>query len=334
MLTRIDLRHFKCFESLKLPLCPLTLLSGANASGKSSVMQAFALLHQTMREHERSSRLMLNGATVRLGSVVDVIDEQYRFVRGSFGEILPGSENSAGYKMTCSAPDVTFLNVSPGSLTFFVPFPGGRRAADVFRRTLATTFPENEGNNDSNRFTCFSPRFSGFQAGVSCARDGRQDSNAQVDEDAEPSNIFNVGANYANAFGDFDIAVSGRYGSATAPGSNPDIWSAGLNPGFAGFKVGGSSSYAGQNDAETRDGQARDAGVSCETGARGFPVTCFCGENVGNGDGSKDATLNADGTTSAATFVAEVGDETLEQYLLGVSCTLAKGVGVQRLSAR
>ena len=74
MLTRIDLRHFKCFASLKLPLRPLTLLSGANASGKSSVLQALVLLHQTMREHEWSSRLMLNGATVRLGTAADVID--------------------------------------------------------------------------------------------------------------------------------------------------------------------------------------------------------------------------------------------------------------------
>lgn len=43
MLTRIDLRRFKYFETLKLPLCALTLLSGANASGKSSVMQALVL---------------------------------------------------------------------------------------------------------------------------------------------------------------------------------------------------------------------------------------------------------------------------------------------------
>ena len=75
MLRRIDLRYFKCFNLLKLPLCPLTLLSGANASGKSSVLQALVLLHQTMREHEWSSRLMLNGSAVRLGTVADVIDQ-------------------------------------------------------------------------------------------------------------------------------------------------------------------------------------------------------------------------------------------------------------------
>ena len=75
MLERIDLHHFKCFSLLKLPLAPMTLLSGANASGKSSVMQALVLLHQTMREHEWSLRLMLNGASVQLGVVADVIDQ-------------------------------------------------------------------------------------------------------------------------------------------------------------------------------------------------------------------------------------------------------------------
>lgn len=77
MITQINLRHFKCFETLKLPLRPLTLLSGGNASGKSSVMQALVLVHQTMREHEWSSRLMLNGATIRLGTAADVIDQVY-----------------------------------------------------------------------------------------------------------------------------------------------------------------------------------------------------------------------------------------------------------------
>ncbi|MCY4128776.1 MAG: DUF3696 domain-containing protein [Gammaproteobacteria bacterium] len=75
MLRRIDFLHFKCFEVLRLPLKRLTLLSGINASGKSSVMQAFALFHQTIREHEWSQALMLNGSAVRLGTAGDVIDQ-------------------------------------------------------------------------------------------------------------------------------------------------------------------------------------------------------------------------------------------------------------------
>ena len=78
MITGIDLKHFKCFDLLKLPLRPLTLLSGANASGKSSVLQALVLLHQTITEHEWSDRLLLNGGAIRLGTVADVVDQRAR----------------------------------------------------------------------------------------------------------------------------------------------------------------------------------------------------------------------------------------------------------------
>ena len=75
MLSEVELVLFKCFERLRLPLQPLTVLSGPNASGKSSVIQALALLHQTMHGHEWSTRLILNGTGVQLGTVGDVVDE-------------------------------------------------------------------------------------------------------------------------------------------------------------------------------------------------------------------------------------------------------------------
>ncbi len=239
-------------------------------------------------------------------STSDTIDEQYMFIKGSFGEILLGSENSAGYKMTYAAPDVTFINVNSGSTTAFIPWSGGGAGADVFRRTLGTTFLENAGNNDSQRFTYFSPRMAGFQVGASYARDGNQDSNAQVDTDSELSDIIDIGANYVNSFGDFNVALSGRWGTASVDGGpDPDIWSVGLNLGMAGFTVGGS--YAEQNDAGTKDGEAFDVGVSYTTGPWGVSFTYFNGENQDN-DGP--------------------GDENVEQFLVGLSYDLAKGVNI------
>ena len=91
MLTRMDLRFFKCFELLRLPLAPLTLLTGLNASGKSSVLQSLVLLYQTMREHEWSTRLALNGLGVRLGTTLDVVDEL--FGRNSFEITLEDNGN-------------------------------------------------------------------------------------------------------------------------------------------------------------------------------------------------------------------------------------------------
>ncbi len=68
-------------------------------------------------------------------------------------------------------------------------------------------------------------------------------------------------------------------------------------------------------------------GISYETGPWGFSVTYFHGENVGNGDGTKDFTLDADtGDIDGPTFVAETGDEEIDQILIGLKYKLAKGV--------
>ncbi len=91
MLTRIELSHLKCFEYLQIPLRPLTALTGPNASGKSTVLQALLLLHQTMRDHEWSTRLMLNGSATRMGTVGDIIAPTGR---GAIQIGLSGRESS------------------------------------------------------------------------------------------------------------------------------------------------------------------------------------------------------------------------------------------------
>jgi len=234
----------------------------------------------------------------------DQIDESFLYIKGSFGEILLGSENSAGYKMTYTAPSVSMVGVNSGSLNAYIPF----ETNDAFRGTLMATTVENATNNDAQRITYFSPRFAGFQLGVSYARDGNQDSNSQVDTDSTLHDFVDVGANYVNTFGDVSIALSGRYGIADRPnsGDNPDVWGAGLNLGFGGFTVGGS--YARQNDTNSSDGEAWDAGVSYATGPWGFSLTYFNGENEDN-DGA--------------------GDENLEEWLFAVRYSLAKGVNLE-----
>ena len=77
MIKQLDLKTFKCFELLRLPLAPLTLLSGTNASGKSSILQSLVLLHQTMQENEWSTRIILNGSISELGTVTDVVDQEH-----------------------------------------------------------------------------------------------------------------------------------------------------------------------------------------------------------------------------------------------------------------
>ncbi len=247
----------------------------------------------------------------------DQIDESSMSIDGSFGLIVLGSEASAGYQMSYAAPDVTFINVNSGSTTAFIPWSGSGAGADIFYGTLGSTFIENLVLDNAQRFTYYTPRFVGFQLGVSYARDNLQDTNAQIDCDTSACDFFDVGANYVNSFGDFDVAVSGRWGVANAPaGSNPDIWAAGINLGFAGFTIGGS--YAEQNDAGVQDGQSWDAGVSYYTGPWGFSFTYFHGENVDDDCGVLCLGNN---------------DEEVDQYLIGASYALAEGVDLNAFGA-
>jgi predicted ATPase len=75
MLNELHLSSFKCFDNLDLPLAPLTVLSGINGGGKSSVIQSLVLLAQTLDEREWARSLLLNGPNLALGGALDVINQ-------------------------------------------------------------------------------------------------------------------------------------------------------------------------------------------------------------------------------------------------------------------
>jgi len=74
MIDAIHLSHFKCFSSLDLPLGELTLLTGRNATGKSSIIQSLLLLHQGFSSMAPGHAFPLNGEIVSLGAFADVLD--------------------------------------------------------------------------------------------------------------------------------------------------------------------------------------------------------------------------------------------------------------------
>ncbi len=74
MLRRIKLQNFKASRALDLRLAPLTMLSGMNSSGKSSLLQALALLKQSYGGAELNS-IRLSGELVQLGRFRDVLTQ-------------------------------------------------------------------------------------------------------------------------------------------------------------------------------------------------------------------------------------------------------------------
>jgi predicted ATPase len=76
MLQAIHLRNFKCFESKRISLGALTLLSGLNGTGKSTTLQALLLLRQSHQSGLLAQgRLLLNGELVQLGTAHDTLNE-------------------------------------------------------------------------------------------------------------------------------------------------------------------------------------------------------------------------------------------------------------------
>ncbi|WP_327304531.1 DUF3696 domain-containing protein [Streptomyces sp. NBC_01298] len=96
MIDRLVLGNFKGFQRAELPLGPLTLLTGLNSSGKSTVLQSLALLRQSYeagdlhatqppRDEQGSRRpfdtagqgFLLNGDLISLGTGEDVLHEDF-----------------------------------------------------------------------------------------------------------------------------------------------------------------------------------------------------------------------------------------------------------------
>jgi predicted ATPase len=68
-ITRIAVSGYKSLaEECSIAIAPLTILSGANSSGKSSIMQPLLLMKQTLESTYDAGSLKLNGANVRLTS--------------------------------------------------------------------------------------------------------------------------------------------------------------------------------------------------------------------------------------------------------------------------
>lgn len=97
MLTGLNLKNFKCFDSLELRLAPLTLLCGFNGTGKTSVIQSLLLLRQSkVGGGLDTGKLFLGGPLVDLGTGRDVLFED------STSEVINFSLQSSSTSETLS----------------------------------------------------------------------------------------------------------------------------------------------------------------------------------------------------------------------------------------
>ena len=76
MITSLHLLNFKPFSNQLLAFKKLTLFSGLNSTGKSSVMQSLLLLRQSYQQGLLPEKgLALNGDFVNIGTAQDALFE-------------------------------------------------------------------------------------------------------------------------------------------------------------------------------------------------------------------------------------------------------------------
>lgn len=137
--TELRLKNFKSIREASIPLHTLTVIVGANSSGKSTLLQALLALAQTVRGEVGTDRISLNGEFVQLGEFREVL---------SFGADL-SSEVSIGL----SADMTRFPRVSSGgrysTLTWDADFGSPADATNGFALLKSVKFELGEPSRGS-----------------------------------------------------------------------------------------------------------------------------------------------------------------------------------------
>jgi predicted ATPase len=121
LVERILLENFKASRNVNVRLAALTVLTGLNGSGKSSLLQAIGTLRQSYDEQASAQGLLLDGPLVHLGQGRDVLNEGGEDII-KINVIQDGVSHEW---QSNSIPDADFLpfQTKPRSAPYFITSP-------------------------------------------------------------------------------------------------------------------------------------------------------------------------------------------------------------------
>lgn len=242
------------------------------------------------------------------GTSEDDIDEHWMRISGSFGEIRLGSGDAAAQAMTTGFLGTWSTGV--GQLLAFdtadwISNPGTVSVSTVGRVDLSS---------DAEQVSYYTPRFAGFQLGLSYIPSTREDVNNQRELAAGADRDgWSMGANFVKKFGGVGVGVALGYAtnSESTAASDDSVWGVGARVDFSGFRIG--VSWVDNDSQET-------AGVTTGTGQETLEV----GLRYSFGPNAVSiAHLSGESTASSA--AAGAGDEAKVTFL-AYRRTLGPGV--------
>ncbi len=135
-LDKLELTNFKCFSRQTLRFSKLTVLLGANSSGKSSLLQGILAAIQT---DEFPLRLSPNGPLVELGDLRGLVHGHKTSAEVGIGlavsdPVLGAKSCSGMFKLSKKngMPELTLAEISDGSFSAEISREGGYRADWTF----------------------------------------------------------------------------------------------------------------------------------------------------------------------------------------------------------
>jgi outer membrane protein OmpU len=218
-------------------------------------------------------------------------DEVGIYLAGSWGRVELGDDDGAS-ELNVFAPTVGVGQIN-GSYDDFVT---ATARSGLSNGTFATALNDRGDHNftaidsdDATKVTYYTPKFSGFQAGVSFAPENNLGENV-VFVDTGVQNWVEVGAKYEGDFQGVGIALGGNYNMASAPTGTEDLaaWSLGAQVHYNGFKFGGG--YTDNGDSLQSSAQLNDdisswnVGATYENGPWGVGVSYLTEDYDTNGD--------------------------------------------------
>ncbi|MEW5727070.1 MAG: porin [Pseudomonadota bacterium] len=207
-------------------------------------------------------------------TATDRIEKSYIFAETGFGKFIVGSEANGTALLHVMAPDAAGNIDADGIIT------GGFAINRANGSTIVTTAIDTDG--EAEGITYVAPTFYGLTVGGSYKANADEDNRGLSDLDSNVSEVFGVGALYANTFGAVDFKLSAGWATYDANGggatatptgdSTVNEYALGTQIGYAGFTLGGSyrdrDGYKQTTTAlqETMDAKAWDAGIQYASG--------------------------------------------------------------------
>ena len=327
------------------------------------------------------------------GTQARTIDEAFLFAFGDWGRLEFGGRDPASYRMYYGTPSAL---IGFGAIQHNTSFAWANQSVMSNNKAWfhATTTTNAGQFQDGQGINYFTPRFQGLQIGVGyrpkanlnqqagalsglgnpgpagvagvCGYNDPTTSPNCPSADYSWQDVFDVGVNYLNKFGDVTVALYGAFMYASfIPGNQPfgtqnyanganltswKQWVVGAQLGYAGFTIGGAIGYdnngLGSNYYTNVDNDTRfyTAGVMYETGPWQMSFVWVGSFNT-NGNGSASVSNIATGTGAQSTVastgvpginanafnpnslgVLRFGQESVQKFEVGVNYALGPGV--------